>query len=167
LYLENTVQLLKHVVEKEPSMETVEFLAIVHSTPIDFTATVHLTRLGADLGRSTLGTLLALNTLGLTLGGVGSGLGLLSLLAALGSGLLLFGVLDGLLAGGSTSLGAHASSLLDHIEGGTDNGTLGLDNTASTLLGNFLFIATNPSVSVVVFPQSIVFRRVSSSDLVA
>jgi hypothetical protein len=71
--------------------------------------------------------------------GAGGVLSLLGLLLALSSGLLLLGVLDGLLAGGGTSLGALASSLLDHIERSTDDGTLGLDDTASTLLGDFLW----------------------------
>lgn len=99
----------------------------------------HLSGLGLDLDRSTLGTLLALDT-ALAGGGAGSRLGLLSLLLALGSGLLLLGVLDGLLASGGTGLGALASSFLDHVKGSTDDGTLGLDDTASTLLGDFLFI---------------------------
>ena len=86
-----------------------------------------------------LSTLLALDALTSTLGGVGGVLGLVSLLLALGSGLLLLALLDGLLAGGGTGLGALGAALLDNVEGGTDNGTLGLHDTAGTLLGNFLF----------------------------
>ena len=86
-----------------------------------------------------LSTLLALDALTSTLGGVGGVLGLVSLLLALGSGLLLLALLDGLLAGGGTGLRAHGTALLDHIEGGTDDGTLVLYDTAGTLLGNFLF----------------------------
>ena len=85
-----------------------------------------------------LSTLLALDALtSTTLGG--GVLGLLSLLLALGSGLLLLALLDGLLAGGGTGLGALGAALLDNVEGSTDNGTLGLHDTAGTLLGNFLF----------------------------
>lgn len=87
-----------------------------------------------------LSTLLALDALtSTTLGGGGGVLGLLSLLLALGSGLLLLALLDGLLAGGGTGLGALGAALLDNVEGSTDNGTLGLHDTAGTLLGNFLF----------------------------
>jgi hypothetical protein len=89
-----------------------------------------------------LSTLLT-TLLSTTLGGTGGGLGLLSLLSALGSGLLLLSLLDGLLAGGSTGLGALVAALLDHIERGTDDGTLGLHDTASALLGNFLFKLQN------------------------
>lgn len=94
-----------------------------------------------------LSTLLALDALTSTLGGVGGVLGLVSLLLALGSGLLLLALLDGLLAGGGTGLGALGAALLDNVEGGTDNGTLGLHDTAGTLLGNFLFTLKNSSVS--------------------
>ena len=104
----------------------------------------NLTGLGGNLGSGALGTLLALDT-ALAGRGAGSGLGLLSLLLALGSGLLLLGVLDGLLASGGTGLGALASSFLDHVKGSTDDSTLGLDDTAGTLLGDFLFI---PSVYI-------------------
>lgn len=88
----------------------------VTPSPLILFGFFHLTRLGLDLGSRTLGTHLALNTLGLALGSAGSVLGLLGLLATLRSGLLLFGVLDGFLAGGGTGLRALASSLLDHIE---------------------------------------------------
>lgn len=97
-----------------------------------------LTGLGRGLGSRTLGTLLALDPLGLALGGAGGGLGLLKLLLALGGGLLLLGGADGLLAGGGAGLGALSAALLDHIERSTNDGTLGLDGAAGTLLGNLL-----------------------------
>ena len=99
---------------------------------------LNLAGLGGDLGGGALSTLLALDALGTTLGG--SSLGLLGLLAALGGSLLLLGVLDGLLAGGLTGLGALGAALLDHVEGGTDDGTLVLHNTAGTLLSDLLFV---------------------------
>jgi hypothetical protein len=43
------------------------------------------------------------------------------------------------LASGGTGLGALASSFLDHVKGSTDDSTLRLDDTAGTLLGDFLF----------------------------
>lgn len=98
---------------------------------------IRLTRLGSDLGGRALSTLLALDALS-GLGTGGSGLGLLSTLAALVGGLLLLGVLDSLLAGGGTGLGALGAALLDHVEGGTNDGTLALHDTAGALLGNFL-----------------------------
>lgn len=107
-----------------------------------------LTRLGGCLGGRALGALLALDALSGALGGVGGVLGLIGLLAALGGGLLLLGLLDGLLAGGGTGLRAHAAALLDHIEGGSDDGTLVLHDTAGTLLGDFLFARFPVSVSV-------------------
>jgi hypothetical protein len=36
------------------------------------------------------------------------------------------------------SLGSHGTALLDDIEGSTNDGTLGLDGTASSLLGSLL-----------------------------
>ena len=98
-----------------------------------------LTRLAGSLGSRALSTLLALDTLSSALGGRGGVLGLLGLLAALGGGLLLLGFLDGLLAGGGTGLRTHGTALLDDVEGGTDDSTLVLYNTAGTLLGDFLF----------------------------
>lgn len=95
-----------------------------------------LTRLGGNLGGRALSTLLALDALGGTLAG-GSVLGLLGLLSLLGSGLLLLGVLDGLLASSSTGLRALVAALLDHVEGSTNDSTLGLDGTAGTLLSDF------------------------------
>jgi hypothetical protein len=146
-------------------METCNSPQISHSIAIVLFVHFHLTRLGGNLGGSTLCTLLALNTLGLALGGAGSGLGLLSFLAALRSGLLVLGVLDSLLAGGGTSFRALASSLLDHIKGSTDNGTLGLDNTASALLRDFLIIARRPVSSCSCNLGSLAFPRIFSSRL--
>jgi hypothetical protein len=94
----------------------------------------NLAGLGGDLGGRALSTLLG-DGLSTTLGGV---LGLLGLLLGLVGGLLVLGVLDGLLAGGLTSLGADGAALLDLLKGGTDDGTLVLHNTAGTLLGNLL-----------------------------
>lgn len=99
-----------------------------------------LARLGSDLGGRALGALLALDATSTTLGGGGSGLGLVGLLGGSGGGLLLLGLLDGLLAGGLTGLRALRAALLDHIKGGTDDGTLGLHDTAGTLLGNLLYM---------------------------
>lgn len=104
-----------------------------------------LTRLGSDLGGGTLGALLALDALSSTLASRGGGLSLVGLLLALGSSLLLLGVLDGLLAGSGTGLGALRTALLDHVEGGTDDAALVLDGTAGTLLSNFLFTLDHPS----------------------
>lgn len=104
-----------------------------------------LTRLGLDLNGGTLSTLFALDA-ALAGRGTGSVLGLFGLLLALRGGLLVLGILNSLLASSGTSFRALASSLLDHIERGTDNSTLGLDNTASTLLGDFLLFATFVSI---------------------
>lgn len=93
---------------------------------------------GGDLNLSALCALLADISLGLALGGVGGVLGLLSLLDGLSSSLLLLVLSDGLGAGGRSGLGAHGPALLDDIEGSTNDGTLGLDGTASALLGNLL-----------------------------
>lgn len=107
-------------------------------TPVnDFSILRLLGRLG-DLGLRTLGTHLADVADGLALGRNGGVLGLLSLLSSLGGLLLLLVLLDGLRAGGGTGLGAHVTALLDHIEGSTNDGTLGLDVTASALLGDLL-----------------------------
>lgn len=97
-----------------------------------------LTGLGLDLGGGTLGTLLALDLLGLAAGSASGGLGLLELPLGLGGGLLLLALLDGGLAGGGASLGALGAALLDHVEGGTDDGTLVLDGAAGALLGDLL-----------------------------
>lgn len=97
-----------------------------------------LTALCGDLHVRSLGTLLALESLSLTLGGTSSVLGLLGLLLTLSSGPLLLSFLDGGGAGGATGLGALCSTLLDHVERGTDDGTLVLDGAASALLGDLL-----------------------------
>lgn len=114
-----------------------------------------LTRLGSDLGGGTLGTLLALDALSSTLASRGGGLSLVGLLLALGGSLLLLGVLDGLLAGSGTGLGALRTALLDHVKGGTDDATLVLDSTAGTLLSNFLFTLKS-SVSLVTHSTNVI-----------
>jgi hypothetical protein len=87
----------------------------------------------------TLAALLALDAaLGLALGGSGSLLGLLGLLHLLSLGLLGLDVRQVGGALGSTGLRAHGPALLDHIERGTDDGTLRLDCPARALLGNLL-----------------------------
>lgn len=85
---------------------------------------------------STLGALLA--DLSATLGSGGSVLGLVSLLGSSGGLLLILGLLDGLSSGSGTSLGSGGSALLDHVEGSTNDGSLGLDGLACSLLGNLL-----------------------------
>lgn len=95
-----------------------------------------LTSVRLDLLLRSLGTLLA--NLSSTLGVLGSELSLLSLLSSGSSLLLLLALLDGLGSGGGTSLGSDGSTLLNHIEGGTDDGSLGLDGSAGSLLGNLL-----------------------------
>jgi hypothetical protein len=74
----------------------------------------------------------------LTLCGSGGRLGLLGLLLGLSGGLLLLALLDGGSAGCGSGFGSLGTALLDHIEGGTNDGTLVLDGAASALLGNFL-----------------------------
>lgn len=93
----------------------------------------------SNFGSRALGSLLAkLCSLGGTLG-LGSGeLCLLSLLGSLGGSLLLLVQLDSLSAGGRSDVGSHGAALLDHIKRGTDDGSLGLDSSAGSLLGNFL-----------------------------
>lgn len=132
------------------------------------TSFIPLTGLGGDLGSRALGTHLALDSAGLATGG--SELGLLGLLLLLGLALLLLGVLNVGLAGGEAGLGAHAAALLDHIEGGSDDATLGLHDTASALLRNFLgvvksrmlalpcFFAHHRSSSVYSMPFVLLFR---------
>lgn len=93
---------------------------------------------GGGLLGATLRALLADVSYGLALGGGGGVLGLLGLLGGLGRLLLLLALLDGLGAGGRAGLGALGALLLDHIEGGTDDATLGLDGAAGALLSNLL-----------------------------
>ncbi len=59
-------------------------------------------------------------------------------LAATSSLLLLLALLDGRETGSAAGLGAHGPALLDDLEGGTNDGTLGLDGAAGALLGSFL-----------------------------
>jgi hypothetical protein len=68
----------------------------------------------------------------------GGRLCLLGLLCGFGSGLLLLALLDGGAAGSGTGLGTLGAALLDHVERGTDDGTLVLDCAAAALLGDFL-----------------------------
>jgi len=96
-----------------------------------------LTSRGLDLLWRTLSTHLACDS-GVSLCSTGSVLRLLSLLCALGSSSLLLALLDSSLTGGGTGFWSLTATLLDHIEGGTDNSTLRLDGTAGSLLGNFL-----------------------------
>lgn len=96
-----------------------------------------LLRPGSNLGLSTLRALLADDALGLALAG-GGVLGLVALLGGGGGLLLLLALLDGGGSGGGPRLGSHRSLLLDHIEGGADDGSLRLDGSAGSLLGNFL-----------------------------
>jgi hypothetical protein len=93
---------------------------------------------GLNLGLCALGSLLAYDALGLALGGSGGALGLLRLLLGSSRLLLLLALLDGLGASGRSGLGAHGSLLLDHIERGTDDGSLRLDCSAGSLLGHLL-----------------------------
>lgn len=88
------------------------------------------------LWRSTLGTLLA-DLCGLASSG-GGVLSLLGLLLRVRLSLLLLALLDGGAAGSSTGLRSLGAALLDHVERGTDDGTLVLDCAAGTLLGDFL-----------------------------
>jgi hypothetical protein len=75
---------------------------------------------------------------GLASSRLGGGLGLLSLLHALGGSALLLALLDGGLAGSRAGLGALCATLLDHVKGSTNDGTLGLDLTATAGLGSLL-----------------------------
>jgi hypothetical protein len=82
--------------------------------------------------------LLALDSLCLSLGSTCGQLGLVCLLLLLGLGLLVLCILDRGSSGSSTSFWALGASLLDDVEGSTDNGTLVLDGTAGSLLGYLL-----------------------------
>lgn len=104
-----------------------------------------LTGGGLDLDGGTLGTLLGLDARSLALCGTGGVLCLLGLLCRLGGRLLLLSGSDGGSAGGGAGLGALSATLLDHIEGGTDDGTLVLDGLARALLGNLLFVVESIS----------------------
>lgn len=76
---------------------------------------------------------------GLASGALGGSFGLLSLLNALGGGTLLLALLDGGLAGSRAGLGALCAALLDHVEGSTNDGTLGLDLATTAGLGGLLW----------------------------
>lgn len=102
------------------------------------TMTSILTSRSLHLGCGTLGALLACDPCGLAPCSAGGGLGLLSLLLRLGGGLLLLALLDGGSAGCGAGLGALGAALLDHVEGGTDDGALVLDGAAGALLGSLL-----------------------------
>lgn len=110
-----------------------------------------LTARGLNLGGGTLGTLLA-DLSALALGGGSGELGLLGLLGGSGGLLLVLAVLDGSSAGSGASLGADVALLLDHIEGGTDNASLGLDGSAGSLLGNLLFACQSCSFAIIMLP---------------
>jgi len=103
--------------------------------PAENSVIFHLTSSSLHLGSSTLCTLFG-HLLTLTMSG--RALGLLSLLLGLNSSLLLFALLDCLRMSRLAGLGTQVTPLLNHVERGTDNGTLGLDSTARTLLGDFL-----------------------------
>lgn len=83
----------------------------------------------------------------LSLGGTCSTLCLLGLLCALGSSLLLLALLDSSETSGGTGLWSLRSSLLDNVEGSTNDGTLSLDCAAGSLLGNFLFVVVVSALS--------------------
>ena len=102
-----------------------------------------LTSLRIDLVRRTLRSLLALDPARLALGCTSCGLGLLRLLLALRRGLLVLALLDGCRACCGAGFWALCAALLDHVEGGSDDGALGLDGTASALLGDFLYAWTS------------------------
>jgi hypothetical protein len=97
----------------------------------------HLTSSSLHLGSGTLCTLFG-HLLTLTTSSTGSALGLLSLLLGLSGSLLLFALFDCLRMSRLAGLGTQITPLLNYVERGTDNGTLGLDSTTRTLLGDFL-----------------------------
>jgi len=102
-------------------------------------ASTPLTGLGLNLDRRALRTLLAgYATSRLSLGGRCGELRLLGLLGGGSFLLLVLALLDGGKAGGAPGLRAHRAALLDHIERGTNDGTLGLNSATSALLGDFL-----------------------------
>ena len=88
-----------------------------------------------------LGSLLADDTAGsLASSTLGGALGLLCLLHALSGVALLLGLLGCCVALGGTSLRAHGTALLDHIERSTNDGTLGLHLATATRLGLLLYM---------------------------
>jgi len=99
------------------------------------------------LGGRALGALLANDTAGgLTLGLAGSVLRLVGLLRGLRGGALLLALLDGLSTGSRAGLGTLGTALLDHIERGTNDGTLRLD-LATSALGGLLLSDTLSALS--------------------
>ena len=86
----------------------------------------------------TLRTLLAHNSSGLSLRCCSGRLCLLGLLRALCSVTLVLSFLDGGETGGGSGFWSLSSALLDDIEGGSNDGSLGFDGTAGSLLGYFL-----------------------------
>jgi hypothetical protein len=101
---------------------------------------IHLTARSLDLLWRTLSSLLSYNSSNLSLCCRSGTLRLLGLLCALCCGTLLLSFLDSGCTGSGTGFGSLGSSLLDHVERGTDDGTLRLDCAAGSLLGNFLLI---------------------------
>lgn len=120
-------------VVEEPARKTQE-----PRTPLSHFPQHSLTSISSGLGSRTLGTQLANISLGLALGSLSSGLGLVGLLGSGGGLLLVLAVLDGLGSGGGAGLRSHGAALLDHIEGSTNDSSLGLDGSAGSLLGNLL-----------------------------
>lgn len=122
-------------------------LLIVCSSPIKtmqplkstIIETPRLSTLRSNLHGSTLCLLLASNSSsGLTLRSLSSTLCLLSLLLAFLCSLLLLSFLDGGLTSCTSGFWSLRSSFFDDVERCTNNGTVGLDSTASSFLGNFL-----------------------------
>jgi hypothetical protein len=101
---------------------------------------IPLTTRSLDLLWRTLSSLLSHDSSSLSLCCTSGTLRLLGFLCALCCSSLFLAFFDCGRAGSGTGFGSLRSSLLDHIERGTDNGTLGLDCTARSLLGNFLLI---------------------------
>lgn len=100
---------------------------------------LHLSGVGLDLHLGALGLLLGGDTTtGLATSGAGGGLCLVGLLLGFGGGLLVLGFLDGGQARCVTGFGALGSAFLDHVERGSDDGSLVLDGTSCAFLGNFL-----------------------------
>ena len=67
------------------------------------------------------------------------GLCLCGLIGGMLCGTLLLSGLDGGLTSSGSGFWSLVSSLLDDIEGSTDDSSLGLDGLAGTLLGDFLY----------------------------
>lgn len=136
--LQTSLHAIRHHTQGQRRVSRRRFIVLLFSTFSFILYGGCLASSGGGLLLGALGTLLAHVSLRLALGGGGGVLGLLSLLGGLGSSLLLLVGLDGLGAGGRSGLGAHGAALLDDLEGGTNDGTLGLDGAARALLGNFL-----------------------------